>query len=85
MKLFRRQPGFQLTGLAASPDGLYDGSYVVACASWWNHEVESRGNMRSAGHSPFAGKEVRQLCAVVQPENRRLALTKSSCEAACPE
>ena len=70
MTLFRRKPPFQLTGLVASPDGLYDGSFVVACARWWNHEVESRGDMRSAGYRPFTADEVRRLCAVVQPENR---------------
>jgi hypothetical protein len=69
--LFRRKPPFQLTGRVASPDGLYDGSFVVACARWWNQEVESRGDMRSAGYRPFTADEVRRLCAVVQPENRR--------------
>jgi hypothetical protein len=70
MTLFRRRPRFQLTGLGASPDGLYDGSFVVACARWWNHEVESRGDMRSAGYRAFRADEVRRLCTVVQPENR---------------
>lgn len=67
-----RTPPFQLTGLVASPDGLYEGSFVVACARWWNHEVEERPEMRLAGHRAFTTEEVRQLCEVVQPENRRM-------------
>jgi hypothetical protein len=55
----------------ASADGLYDGSFVAACARWWNHEVEERREMRSAGYRPFMVDEVRQLTAVVQPENRQ--------------
>jgi hypothetical protein len=68
--LFRRKPPFQLTGLVASPDGLYDGSFVLSCARWWNHEVQSRSEMFAEGYRPFSAEEVARLRATVQPENR---------------
>jgi hypothetical protein len=68
----KRRPAFQLTGLVASPDGLYDGSFVVACARWWNHEVETHQEMPSSGHRALTSDEIRQLCSVVQPSNRRV-------------
>lgn len=61
---------FQLTGLVASPDGLYDGSFLVGCARWWNHEVESGSKLQSAGYQPFSTDDIRRLCAIPQPENR---------------
>jgi hypothetical protein len=67
--LSRRKP-FELTGLVASPDGLYDGSFVAACAQWWNSEVGRRKAVRAAGHQPLSANDVRRLCAVVQPDNR---------------
>ncbi len=71
MALFgRRKPAFQLTGLVASPDGLYDGSFIVGCSRWWNHTVESRGDVADAGYRPFSSEEVQRLCAVPQEENR---------------
>ena len=71
MPLFvKRKSAFHLTGLVASPDGLYDGSFVVACAGWWNQEVGSRTDM-SAYHS-LSDVDVQRLCGVVQPENRRV-------------
>lgn len=66
----KRKPAFQLSGLIASPDGLYDGSFIVACARWWNYEVETQKALRSGGYRPFDADEVRRLCGVVQPENR---------------
>src|SRR6266542_1453239 len=70
--MFRtRKTSYQLTGLAATSDGLYDGSFLVACARWWNHEVEGRRELRAAGHRPFDDEDVRKLCGVVQPDNRR--------------
>ena len=70
MPLFvKRKPAFRLTGLVASPDGLYDGSFVVACAGWWNHEVGSRPDM--SAYRLLTDADVRRLCRAVQPENRR--------------
>jgi hypothetical protein len=66
----RRKPSFQLTGLTATGDGLYDGSFLLACVRWWNHEVETRADVRAAGHRPFREEEAHELCAVVQPRNR---------------
>jgi hypothetical protein len=66
----RRKPAFRLTGLVASPDGLYDGSFIAACAHWWNSEVETRREMKAAGHRAFSSDEARRLLAVVQSENR---------------
>jgi hypothetical protein len=66
----KRKPAFQLSGLIASPDGLYDGSFVIACARWWNHEVENRKALRAGGYRPFDADEVRRLCGVVQSGNR---------------
>lgn len=68
----RRTPRFQLTGLAATPDGLYDGSFVGACCGWWNHEVTARPDLRQAGYRPFSADEVRKLAAVPLPEDRAL-------------
>jgi hypothetical protein len=71
MGFFRkRKPVVQLSGLVASPDGLYDGSFVRACVLWWNHEVENLRGMESAGYRRFSSYELRRLSAVVQPENR---------------
>ena len=71
MPLFvRRKSAFHLTGLVASPDGLYDGSFVVACAGWWNHEVGSRTDM--SAYDSLTDADVQRLCGVVQPENRRV-------------
>lgn len=68
--LRRRPPAYQLTGLVASPEGLYDGSFIVGCARWWSHQVESRSKLPRAGYSSFTSDDVRRLCAVPQPENR---------------
>lgn len=71
MALFnKRKPGFQLSGLVCSADGLYDGSFVVACVEWWNHEIQAHPEMVRAGHRTFSADEARRLCGVVQPENR---------------
>jgi hypothetical protein len=65
-----RKRAFRLDGLVASPEGLYDGSFIAACAAWWNDEVERSGRMRAAGHRPFTDEDVQRLAGVVQPENR---------------
>lgn len=66
----RRKPAFQLTGLVCSPDGLYDGSYVAACARWWNHQLQTHPEMIKGGYRAFTGDELQRLRGVVQPENR---------------
>jgi hypothetical protein len=70
--LLKRRPAFQLSGLAISTDGLYDGSFITACARWWNHEIESNGKLQAAGYRPFDEHDVRRLCEIPQPENRAI-------------
>ena len=58
MALFgRRKPAFQVSGLVCSADGLYDGSFVVACAQWWNHEIQAHPEMGRAGYRAFSADE----------------------------
>jgi hypothetical protein len=78
MRVFGGRPAFQLTGLIASLDGLYDRSFVVACARWWNHEIGARKRLRSAGHRQFAWEDVQALCEVVQPDSRGAFEAKAS-------
>lgn len=68
--LRRRPPPFQLTGLVASPDGLFDGSFIVACARWWNHLIESDTKLARSGYAPFSTADADRLVGVPQPENR---------------
>lgn len=70
MALLKRKPRFQLSGLVAGADGLYDGSFVTACCRWWNQEVTTRGDVQRAGYRPFAPDEVRQLAEIPLPEGR---------------
>ncbi len=70
--LRRRVPPFVLTGLAATPEGLFDGSFVVACARWWNHVLESEKQLRGGGYSVLSSDDLRRLAGVPQPENRQV-------------
>lgn len=71
MGLLKRKPKFQLTGLGATEDGLHDGSFVSACARWWNHLLEERSELLRLGHRPFTAEEVARLAEVPLPEGRR--------------
>jgi hypothetical protein len=72
MGLLRRSQAFALRGLIASPDGLYDGSFIAASIAWWNDLVENNSAVRSAGYAPLTKEDFLLLAHVPQPENRRL-------------
>lgn len=71
MGLLKRKPKFQLTGLGATEDGLYDGSFISACALWWNHLLDERAELLRLGHRPLSADEVARLAQVPLPEGRR--------------
>jgi hypothetical protein len=70
MSLLKRKPAFQLSGLLASPDGLYDGSFLSQCALWWDHELQQESKLGSIGCRPFTSNDLARLRETVQPDNR---------------